>query len=68
MALYYGVRCKRCGEYLEFGRLEMDGDKQMTFYAAPLAPVKCGNCGVSCQYSSDDIVKFEVPDDPTIGH
>ncbi|HXY14354.1 MAG TPA: hypothetical protein VEI26_07635 [Terriglobales bacterium] len=60
MPKYYGFECKLCATVVAIGTLEPNNEKNITFYAAPLVPVICPDCGGSYQCDMDDLFGFEV--------
>jgi hypothetical protein len=60
MARYYGVECELCLRVIALGECGPDGKKNTTFYAAPLDPILCPECGGSYLYGTDDLFGFEA--------
>jgi transcription initiation factor IIE alpha subunit len=58
MARYYGFECELCGTIVALGQCGPNDREKVTFYAAPLDPVLCPDCGGSYLYSTDDLFEF----------
>jgi ribosomal protein S27E len=54
MAKSFGVLCKKCGKHIHITDVESEGHPKIVFYAVPLTPIVCGNCGHTDDYSSKD--------------
>lgn len=63
MSTRYGVMCaSRLGHPIPLETIDDDPKGKMTFYAVPLNPILCPDCGWSAVYGSENAIEFELED------
>jgi len=50
----FGVRCRKCGKHIHLADYDSENKDQITFYAVPLDPIPCPQCGHTERYDSQD--------------
>jgi len=64
MLLYWGVKCKLCGEIIALEPAEEDIAGQITFYTPDAEPIMCRECGGSYVYGSEEVFRFKTLANP----